>query len=341
MTQEIPLIDLSPFWSSQREAPETKRLLQSVDSALKETGFLCITGTPLVPSYVANAQAVAQSFFDLPLEEKMKSAAIKFKSRGYTALGEQGLSYAMDADDLKQNTAQPADLFERYRIGPIDDYASMGEEVKPFLETAYAPNQWPSGVAQFEPAMKDFYQSMNQLSRDLLKIFALTLDLDESWFEDKINRGMSSLAINHYPAQETPPLPGQLRAGAHTDFGTLTIVAATSGPGGLQIRNRQKEWIDVATAPDCFVVNIGDMMAQWTNDRWVSTVHRVANPAPGQALSSRRLSLVFFHQPNPDALIDCIPTCVDANHGKKYQPVNAGDYISATINRHFKSMSGS
>ena len=112
MTQEIPLIDLSPFWSSKREAAETKHLLQSVDSALKETGFLCITGTPLLPSYIENAQAVAQSFFDLPLEEKMKSAAIKFKSRGYTALGEQGLSYAMDADDLKQNTAQPADLFE-------------------------------------------------------------------------------------------------------------------------------------------------------------------------------------------------------------------------------------
>ena len=337
MTQEIPLIDLSPFWSSQREAPETKRLLQSVDSALKETGFLCITGTPLVPSYVANAQAVAQSFFDLPLEEKMKSAAIKFKSRGYTALGEQGLSYAMDADDLKQNTAQPADLFERYRIGPIEDFASMGEEVKPFLETAYAPNQWPSGVAQFEPAMKDFYQSMNQLSRDLLKIFALTLDLDESWFEDKISRGMSSLAINHYPAQETPPLPGQLRAGAHTDFGTLTIVAATSGPGGLQIRNRQKEWIDVATAPDCFVVNIGDMMAQWSNDRWVSTVHRVVNPPREVAKNSKRLSMVFFHQPNPDAIVSCIPTCANDSNPIKYKDTLAGVYISEKINRNFRS----
>ena len=337
MPQTIPLIDLSPFWNSTRDSLKTKNLLQAVDSALKETGFLCITGTPLTPEYVGNAQAVAQEFFDLPLDEKMKSAAIRYKSRGYTALGEQGLSYAMDADDLKQNTTQPSDLFERYRIGPIDDYAGMGDEIKPYLETAYAPNQWPGGVPRFEPLMKDFYRSMNQLSRDLMRVFALTLGLEEAWFEDKINRGMSSLAINHYPAQETPPLPGQLRAGAHTDFGTLTIVAATSGPGGLQIRNRQKQWVDVQTSPDCFVVNIGDMMAQWSNDRWVSTVHRVVNPPLEVAKTSKRLSMVFFHQPNPDAVVSCIPTCSDEINPIKYQDTLAGVYISEKINRNFKS----
>ena len=189
--------------------------------------------------------------------------------------------------------------------------------------------------------MQSYYEQANQLAQDLLGVFALALGLERDWFKSKVDHSMASLALNHYPAQTEPALPGQLRAGPHTDYGTLTIVAPTAAPGGLQIRTKSGQWQDVSVEPGTFVVNIGDMMAQWTNDRWVSTVHRVANPAPGQALSSRRLSLVFFHQPNPDALIDCIPTCVDANHGKKYQPVNAGDYISAKINRHFKSMSGS
>ena len=337
MKLDIPLIDVSPFWSLKREDPQTKALLNQIDLALKDIGFLCITGTPLSASYIENAQAVAQRFFDLPLAEKLKTAAIKYKSRGYTALGEQGLSYAMDAEDIKQNTVQPADLFERYRIGPIDDFTQLGESVKPFLETAYAPNQWPYQVASFESVMKDYYKSMNQLSRNLLKMFALTLDLDENWFEDKVDKGMSSLAINHYPTQETPPLPGQLRAGAHADFGTLTIVAATSGPGGLQIRNKNKEWIDVSTNPNCLIVNIGDMMAQWSNDRWVSTVHRVVNPPAEVAKENKRLSMVFFHQPNPDAVVSCIPTCASESNPIKYKDTLAGVYISEKINRNFKS----
>ena len=334
---QIPLIDLSPFWQAERNTAALKILLLAVDGALRDTGFLCITGTPLSAAYVAQAQSVAQSFFDLPLEEKMKNAAVIHKSRGYTALGEQGLSYAMDADDLKQSTAQPPDLFERYRIGPIDDASSLGAATAPFKQSAYAPNQWPAGVPQFEPVMRDFYGSMKNLSGDLMKIFALTLGLKESWFDDKIDHGMSSLAINHYPEQNTPPLPGQLRAGAHTDFGTLTIVAATNSPGGLQIRSKDKQWVDVATTPDSFVVNIGDMMARWSNDRWVSTVHRVVNPPEEVARVSKRLSMVFFHQPNPEAVVSCIPTCADAAHPAKYTDVLAGDYISEKINRNFRN----
>jgi len=337
MAQEIPVIDLSPFWLEPKSSTLTKNLLVQIDSALKQTGFLCIRGTPVSPSYVKTAQSVAQKFFDLPLDEKMKNAAIEFKSRGFTALGEQGLSYAMDADDLKQNTAQPSDLFERFRIGPIDDFQSLGDAVKPFLQSAYAPNQWPKSIPLFEPTMKNYYRKMDQLSKDLLKIFALCLGLDELWFEDKVNHSMSSLAINHYPAQEKPALPGQLRAGAHTDFGTLTIVAATTGPGGLQIRDKQKQWIDIDTTPNCFVINIGDMMAQWTNDRWVSTVHRVVNPPSEIANKSPRLSMVYFHQPNPEAIISCIPTCNDINNPPKYSDTLAGTYISEKINRNFKS----
>ena len=337
--QQIPLLDLSAYYQAAGNTDDLKQLLCQVDQALCEIGFLCVKGTPLTEELVKRTQAAALAFFDLPLQEKNEVKAAKFAHRGYTGLAELGLSYAMDASDLKQDRRAPADLFERYRIGPVAEFsASLREQ---YGQTAYAPNIWPRQPSDFAALMQSYYEQANQLAQDLLGVFALALGLERDWFKSKVDHSMASLALNHYPAQTEPALPGQLRAGPHTDYGTLTIVAPTSAPGGLQIRTKNGTWQDVSVEPGTFVVNIGDMMAQWTNDRWVSTVHRVANPAPGQALSSRRLSLVFFHQPNPDALIDCIPTCVDANHGKKYQPVNAGDYISAKINRHFKSMSGS
>jgi isopenicillin N synthase-like dioxygenase len=335
---DLPLIDLSPVWSSTQSPACLQNLLSQIDQALQSTGFLCVTGTPWTAEYVTHVQSVAQHFFDSPQEFKLQHAAIQYKNRGYTGLGEQGLSYASDDDELKQTTAHPPDLFERYRIGPVDRYEHLGEVVKPYLDTAYAPNQWPSNPIEFQSVMEGFYRAMNQLSVELMRLFALALGLDRHWFDPKIDRGMSSLAINHYPSQHAPPLPGQLRAGAHTDFGTLTIVAATPGPGGLQIRDKStKSWLDIDTTPDAFVVNIGDMMAQWSNDRWVSTVHRVINPPLATGQDNKRLSLVFFHQPNPDALVSCIPTCCNEQQPAKYPDTWAGLYIAEKINRNFRS----
>jgi isopenicillin N synthase-like dioxygenase len=229
----------------------------------------------------------------------------------------------------------PADLFERFRIGPFgfeeDDYHRSR------LEGAYAPNVWPAFLPEFRTVLSEYYRSMSTLSRDLMRVFALTLGLEETWFDSKIDREMSSLCLNHYPAPTAPALPGQLRAGAHTDYGTLTIVAPTGEPGGLQVRVRDGGWEDVFVTPGTFVVNIGDMMAQWTNDRWVSTLHRVANPPERTALATRRISLVYFHQPNPDALVECLPTCSGKDRPPRYAPVTAGDYISRKIESHFGS----
>ncbi len=333
--QQIPLLDLSAYYQSAGSTSDLKQLLCQVDQALCEIGFLCVKGTPLTQQIVQHAQAVATRFFDLPVSDKNAVKALKHANRGYTGLAELGLSYSMDASDLKQDRQAPPDLFERYRIGPVDVFAA--ELMAQYGETAYAPNIWPEGPAEFKVVMQSYYQQVNQLAQDLLGIFALSLGLERQWFANKVDHSMASLAINHYPAQTQPALPGQLRAGPHTDYGTLTIVAPTSAPGGLQIRTKNGTWQDVSVEPGTFVVNIGDMMAQWTNDRWVSTVHRVANPSATDALASRRLSLVFFHQPNPDALIQCIPTCVEAGQVEKYLPVNAGEYITAKINRHFKS----
>ena len=331
MAKAVPLIDLSAYYAGPRDPSDLAQLLADVDRALCEVGFLCVTGHPVPTVGILAAQEVARRFYDSPAANKETARAIRHKTRGYTPLGDHSLSYSMKGEGERP----PADLFERYRIGPFgfedDDYHRSR------AEGAYAPNVWPGFLPEFRTVLSDYYRAMSLLSRDLMRAFALALGLDEHWFDARIDREMSSLCLNHYPAPSGPPLPGQLRAGAHTDYGTLTIVAPTGEPGGLQVKVRGGCWEDVFVAPGTFVVNIGDMMAQWTNDRWVSTLHRVANPPQDAGVPTRRLSLVYFHQPNPNTVVECIPTCSGEARPPKYAPVTAGDYISRKIAMHFQS----
>ena len=156
----------------------------------------------------------------------------------------------------------------------------------------------------------------------MMELTALALGLSESFFQDKIDKHITAIRLNYYPEQTAAPKPGQLRAGEHTDYGLLTILNGENVPGGLQVKTRAGDWIDTETDQDTFVVNIGDLLMRWTNDRWVSNIHRVVNPPDSVAARSKRLSIAFFHHPNYDALIECI-----APPGKaKYPPVNSGEY---------------
>ena len=137
------------------------------------------------------------------------------------------------------------------------------------------------------------------------------------------------MRLNHYAEATRPPLPGQLRAGAHSDYGSLTILLATASAGGLQVRGGDGAWCDVEPVPGTFIVNLGDLMAQWTNDRWVSTLHRVVNPPPDRRAGSRRASIAFFHQPNHDALIECLPTCRRPDEAPRYAPTTSGAHLLA------------
>ena len=126
-------------------------------------------------------------------------------------------------------------------------------------------------------------------------------------------------------APGTPPAPGQIRAGAHTDYGAVTILLPDNVPG-LQVLGRGGAWLDVSAPPSTFVCNIGDLMQHWTNDRWISTMHRVVNPPREAAAGNRRLSIPFFHQPNYDALIECLPTCCGPDNPARYEAVTSGQH---------------
>jgi isopenicillin N synthase-like dioxygenase len=141
---------------------------------------------------------------------------------------------------------------------------------------------------------------------------------------DRFTDHNSTLRLIHYPPQTEPPQPGQLRAGAHTDYGALTILLGQDRPGGLEVQSPSGEWISARTRPHSFVINIGDLMMRWSNDTRLSTPHRVANPPPGAGAESRRLSMAYFCNPNDELMIECLPTCSGADRPPRYPPIRAG-----------------
>jgi isopenicillin N synthase-like dioxygenase len=171
-----------------------------------------------------------------------------------------------------------------------------------------------------------------------MRVFAIALNLPEAYFEGVIDDPISAMRALNYPHQATPPKPGQLRAGAHSDYGSLTILLAERAAGGLEIFTPGGEWSAVPIIPKAFIINIGDLMARWTNDHWVSTLHRVVNPPPDPSGSTRRQSFAFFHQPNWDAEISCIPTCLAAGESAKYPPVKSGEYLMGKFHSTVKSV---
>jgi isopenicillin N synthase-like dioxygenase len=316
MHTTVPVIDIAPFLGGSLAGKKQTAL--EVGRALEDIGFFTIAGHGVPKRLAADMYAVSREFFSLPLEEKLKVKRPRpEQTRGYIGVGDEHLSRSL--------AGGTTDLKEFFAIGQI---AVPDEEYyrRPAAYPHFAPNIWPERPDALRPIWERYYRAMERLALDLMRIFALVLDLPEDFFRDKIDRQISGIRVINYPEQPEPPLPGQIRAGEHTDYGAVTILKSEDAPGGLQVRNRRGEWVDITTVPDSFVINIGDMMMRWTNDRWISTLHRVVNPPRDKALGSRRQSIVFFHQPNYDAVIECLPTCCGPDNPPKYEPVTFGEW---------------
>lgn len=309
----VPLIDLSPARLGSRADREA--VAARIDEACREIGFFAIGGHGVPMRIVDDLRTSAHAFFALPLAEKMAARhPVAGTNRGYHPVGGEALSKAND-------TAAPPDLKEFFHVGPVDatedSYftSALGQQ-------HFIPNIWPQKPESFAPAAITYYRAMDQLIVFLMRLAALGLGVEERFFDHKVDRSIGTMRLNYYPAQEKPPVPGQLRAGAHTDYGGFTILAGEDVPGGLQVRTRAGQWVDVATVPEHFVVNIGDLLMRWTNDRWLSNMHRVVNPPLGDGPTKPRLSIAFFNHPNYDALIECLGTQGEAKHA----PVLSGEY---------------
>ncbi|MBF6546708.1 isopenicillin N synthase family dioxygenase [Nocardia brasiliensis] len=317
----VPVIDLSDRHSADRRGD----IARAIGQACASSGFFTIVGHGVPAELVARMCATNREFFELP-DALKDSVAHRPGVSGFRRLA------GATAHSLDQQS--PPDLCEVFSAHVTGD---LSEEERAGLGDYWASwklaNIWPAVPANFADTWHEYMAALTGLAADLMRLFALALELPENFFDDIFARHVSSVAVNYYFPQRAAPLPGQLRRGAHTDWGSLTILYQDTAVGGLQVRHGDGEWQDVPAVPGGFIVNIGDLMALWTANRWVSTLHRVVNPPQGTMCS--RLSIPFFYLPDHDASIDPIGVFADRDAPQKFGADTAGQWISRKMQKTF------
>lgn len=302
--QDIPIIDVSRLRSA--DLAQRAACAAVLGKACRDTGFFYAAGHGIPSSVATGIFDAARAFFALPADRKAKvSYALSAHNRGYIGLGQERL-----------DAATPPDQKEAFNVGlelaPDDPDLLAG---KPFRGV----NLWPDLPGWREQALA-YYEACTRLTVEIHRGFALDLGLEEDFFTPRLDRPMTTLRLLHYP----PGHGDQLGAGTHTDYGNLTILA-TDGVAGLQVRARDGTWIDAPHIPGTFVCNIGDCLMRWTNDVYVSTPHRVRQPA------TERYSVAYFADPNPDAVVEVLPSCLPPGAAPSYAPISAAAYLRSRL----------
>ena len=276
-----------------------REVARSLRGACLDHGFFYILGHGIPAELLADAMLRIRQLFDLPLEAKRRIARTDPRvERGWEPLGSQVL----------EPGAMP-DLKEAFSIGLPGD--------------PEWPNLWPDELPAIEGALSRYFDLCRALAVDLMALLALSLDLPEDYFREFCTDATCGLRALHYPPQ--PPAESDLQrgAGAHTDFGALTLLAQDD-TGGLELFDEQSGWFSAQPVPGSLVVNLGDLIPRWTNDRYRSTLHRVINRS-----GRERYSLPFFFDGNPGALVECLPTCHGPDNPPRYPPLTVADHITA------------
>jgi isopenicillin N synthase-like dioxygenase len=297
---EIPVIDLAPFLAG---APEGADVVRAIRSACEQIGFFCITGHGVPDATIERIKERSRAFFDQADAAKRRSAPPGTVPGGVTYS-----PVASEALAASRGEQTPGDLKQMLDYGP-----------------GWPGNDWPAEPAGLRESHEAYYAALGVLAGHLRRAFALAAGLPEDAFEPSFANHLSSLRVIDYPEPTAPPEPGQLRAGAHSDYGFVTILLSQASAGGLQAQSRAGDWIDVPALDGAYVVNIADALMRMTNDRWVSTPHRVVNP-PAGASNTRRQSIPYFHNPDPDAIVRCLEPFVSAERPARYAPISYAEY---------------
>ena len=313
MSASLPLIDFSNFAT----ASTAKRLAigQEIGAAARDVGFFYLTGHAIDPDLTEAAFAASAAFFALPQADKA-SIAIENSTchRGWFRIGGE----VLDAERQPQG-----DYKEGVKIGR--DLSPEHPRVKANVPL-HGPNQWPK-LAGWQATMRAYYDACECVSRQLMEGFALSLGLDADYFSPQLTLPMATLGPLYYP-----PLSGTddgLSAGAHTDFGCLTLLAQRH-IAGLEILDKQGVWQGIPVLDGALVVNIGDMLARWSNDLYASTQHRVINKS-----REARYSLAFFFDPDPDADLSPLPGCLAPGNQANYPPATCLSHLLHKIEESF------
>lgn len=318
----IPTIDLTPFATgAPLPSPAAEAVAADIDAALREVGFLSVTGHGLTDDVKRALFDQMRTFFALPAAEKEKIAIGKSAHhRGYVGFATETLEGALGGDEDSVGEVLAGDMKET-----IDTGTEHGPDHPEVVAGTplHGPNQLPD-LPGFRETWTAYRAGVVETALRMQRGLAMALGLQPEFFEDQPGETMFHLRMIHYPPMDRlTPEPGQLGCGAHTDYGTLTVLA-DDGVGGLQVRLRSGDWVDVHVPDGHLCVNLGDLMSIWTNDRWVSNPHRVVNP-PNQD----RYSVALFVTPPFHLRIETLPTCLDADGTSHHEPLVSGPYLLA------------
>lgn len=283
---------------------EQAKFVDQLFTGIKDYGFIILTDHTLTQDVIDNGYNAVKKFFALSEEEKAQTISPSGAGqRGYTPFGKE---HAKDSPYK--------DLKEFYHVGREVDESHR-------FAKYYPKNLWPAQVPEFKDALIKLYDELDNTAKILLKALGQALDVSENYFSDMIDTGNSILRAIHYPPVGEAPPVGSVRAAAHGDINLITILMGATA-SGLQLLDRDGTWLDVETKEGQLVVDAGDMMSRITNDVIPATIHRVINP---EDAGSERYSMPFFVHPHPEAMLECIPSCVGS--GAKYPPVSAHESL--------------
>ncbi len=318
----VPAVDISPY-VADGSAEERARVAREIDAACREVGFIQILGHGIPEPVVAGLGDAMDGFFGLDLEEKKGYVRPPSENRGYTPPKSESLSLSLGVESATRMN----DFFEAFNIGrAASEYAGLELPVEHFAE-----NTWPA-TDGFEEQVAAYFTEAGRVARTITRIFGDALGLPDSFFPALTAPSIDVLRMNHYalPEGTDVTLDGDLVGmSEHTDFGIVTILWADRVPG-LQVLDADGAWHDVEPDPGALLINLGDLTARLTNERWLSTLHRVKPPVVDGTIQRRR-SAAYFHDGNPEAVVVPLDSCVDAEHPRLYDPVTVDEHIRAKL----------
>ncbi|OZF42026.1 isopenicillin N synthase family oxygenase [Rhodococcus sp. 14-2470-1a] len=319
-TFTVPVIDITAY-TSAGTTTERSEVSSQMDAACSTVGFVQILGHGIPQEVLSGLAGAVDAFFSLPLETK-KRYRVDGTNRGYSPPKSESLSLSLGIESATRMN----DFFEAFNVGTEArsfPHLSLSED-------DYGLNLWPD-VEGFRAAVETYYQHAARVARTLTAVFTDALQLDNEYFDVHADHSVDVLRMNNYALPEgTITLDGDLTGmGEHTDFGFVTVLWADQVPG-LQVLASDGTWHDVEPIDGALLVNLGDLTARLTNDRWMSTLHRVKPPIVEGTIQRRR-SVAYFHDGNIDATISTLPSHLDADDGLAYEPILVRDHITAKL----------
>ncbi len=305
---EIPIVDLARFTDGSGQHRE--EFVQQLGKAFEEVGFVTVRNHGIPEDLIADIYKYVQQFFALPLARKKNYEIIELGGqRGYTSFGREHAK-GSEAPDLKE-------FFQ---------FGQMVPDSHP-LKKEYPDNVLVKEIAEFNATIEKAYRAFEKSGKALLSAISLFLGLKEHYF-DEYNEGNSILRAIHYPPITQEPR-SSIRAEQHEDINLITLLVGASADG-LQVLTKQNTWIPVKSQPNQIVVNVGDMLQRFTNNKLKSTTHRVVNP-PRELWHTSRFSIPFFLHPKSSMSLACLASCIDATHPKQYEDITAGEYLEERL----------